>query len=388
MALQFRRGAAVDRTSITPAEGELLYVTDHVSANVSPVWIGDGSTAGGLAVSDNAPGLAGELAIYSDNGTRISGTDSGLLWDSSTKKLTITGTSSVVSEISGLNLQTFDSYYSDGGINSVQIRRARGTIDAPESIINDDYISNLSFQAHDGTGFVTASNIFVRASGAVSTGVIPTSMFFTGTGTDGVRHLRLRISAGGVLFVGPSRVTDSGSGRLFVWQVESGYANSAVTVRSVFSDNSGPTALFQKARGFNSSPESVQAGDLLSTIRGTGYDGVSYPRSAEINMSVSSVPSVGVLPGKITFGIADSAGQMNYTTSIDHTRKFLHQGPVELDGPVTVTGNAFKLAQLTSFQRDALIPTGGELIYNVTVSKIQGWQSSGWFNLDGTPFTP
>jgi len=45
MALRIRRGLSTNRTSITPAEGELIYTTD-----TKLVYIGDGSTAGGNAV--------------------------------------------------------------------------------------------------------------------------------------------------------------------------------------------------------------------------------------------------------------------------------------------------------------------------------------------------
>ena len=45
MPLQFRRGLAADRTSITPSDGEPIWLTDS-----KLLYIGDGSTAGGIAV--------------------------------------------------------------------------------------------------------------------------------------------------------------------------------------------------------------------------------------------------------------------------------------------------------------------------------------------------
>lgn len=47
MALRLRRGTDAERTLITPLEGELLYVTD-----TKRLYIGDGITAGGVAVLD------------------------------------------------------------------------------------------------------------------------------------------------------------------------------------------------------------------------------------------------------------------------------------------------------------------------------------------------
>lgn len=46
MALQFKRGLEANRTSFTPAEGEIIYTTDQ-----QKVYIGDGITAGGILVN-------------------------------------------------------------------------------------------------------------------------------------------------------------------------------------------------------------------------------------------------------------------------------------------------------------------------------------------------
>lgn len=46
MAIRLRRGLEADRTSITPEEGELLYVTD-----THALYAGDGVTAGGNLIS-------------------------------------------------------------------------------------------------------------------------------------------------------------------------------------------------------------------------------------------------------------------------------------------------------------------------------------------------
>ena len=40
MAFRLRRGTDAERLLITPLEGELIYVTDHVEQGVAPVYIG------------------------------------------------------------------------------------------------------------------------------------------------------------------------------------------------------------------------------------------------------------------------------------------------------------------------------------------------------------
>jgi len=71
MALKLRRGTDSDRAGIVFAEGEPVYVTD-----TGELYIGDGSTAGGLRVSnelelDTSPALGGNLDL---NGSNIVGT--------------------------------------------------------------------------------------------------------------------------------------------------------------------------------------------------------------------------------------------------------------------------------------------------------------------------
>lgn len=49
MALQIKRGTNLQRLELLLAQGEPFYVTDNVSLGVAPMWIGDGTTFGGVA---------------------------------------------------------------------------------------------------------------------------------------------------------------------------------------------------------------------------------------------------------------------------------------------------------------------------------------------------
>ena len=72
MALRIKRGTNTERLSYTPELGELIYVTDYVSAGVSPVWIGDGSTVGGNEIS-SAGGGGGITDIVNDTTPQLGG---------------------------------------------------------------------------------------------------------------------------------------------------------------------------------------------------------------------------------------------------------------------------------------------------------------------------
>ena len=67
MSLQFRRGVEADRTSITPLPGEPLWITDTPA-----LYVGDGSTAGGVLITGGGGGGAPTNATYitqTSNGT-------------------------------------------------------------------------------------------------------------------------------------------------------------------------------------------------------------------------------------------------------------------------------------------------------------------------------
>jgi len=75
MALQIRRGTDTSRQSVTPAEGELVYATD-----TKRVYVGDGVTAGGVAVGSGSSGSGATYSISAETTTgganlRLTGSD-------------------------------------------------------------------------------------------------------------------------------------------------------------------------------------------------------------------------------------------------------------------------------------------------------------------------
>jgi hypothetical protein len=61
MPLRLRRGNNATRASLTPAEGELIYVTD-----IKTVYVGDGTTVGGIPIA-NDPDLTTANVVETDN---------------------------------------------------------------------------------------------------------------------------------------------------------------------------------------------------------------------------------------------------------------------------------------------------------------------------------
>ena len=70
MALRIKRGTNAERLAYTPELGEPIYVTDYSSAGVAPVFIGDGSTSGGVAVQGTGGGSGGFNVALAEGPTR------------------------------------------------------------------------------------------------------------------------------------------------------------------------------------------------------------------------------------------------------------------------------------------------------------------------------
>ena len=49
-----------------------------------------------------------------------------------------------------------------------------------------------------------------------------------------------------------------------------------------------------------------------------------------------------------------------------------------------ITGGAFRLPNMTTTERDNLVASNGDMIYNTTTNKLQAYQNGSWINIDGT----
>ena len=242
MALQLRRGTSGTRTTITPAAGELIYTTD-----TKLVYVGDGSTAGGTAVSgggltdivnDTTPQLGGNLDV---NGRSIVSASNGniviapngtgnislpnTLDVTSSGNITKTGElniSPTVGTVFGNNTTLVDgnvtitrnSYTTSSGTGFIfqqhhntadavnfTFLRSRGTSLAKTSVVNNDDIADIVFTAYDGTANIAVGNINCQVNGVVSTGQIPTKFGFflhdgITSGVGGTREVAQLNSAG------------------------------------------------------------------------------------------------------------------------------------------------------------------------------------------------
>lgn len=275
MALKLRRGTELNRVSMTPAlaEGELAYVTNHVSEQVSPLWIGDGSTAGGLPV---APVLTvndkvGQVVLYTDDVTEDETPTN--LWFS--KDRAQDAAAALFLSASG----------TDGNL----------TVGTDNSIH-----SNISFTYNDSTGRLAAS---VPIPTTVNSGPARSLAYYATAGTtlsgtdidaltwDNDNH---------------TLTVDSGTVQVFA----NNGPRASLILSSHFNSSQSNALNISRSRGSKLSPLTLNNNDSLGTIQFAGYDGTSYVPTARITAFVNNTVSTGRVPSGIGLSNMNANGDI------------------------------------------------------------------------------
>ena len=140
MTLRFRRGLEADRTTITPAEGELLYTT-----NKKRLFVGDGTTAGGVGVLNPIGPDVGDMP-------RFERTQVSAAYDLNTAlRLTkrVSGVTTFVNNLGGPAIN-FQAQVGDAGTLSAD--RSIGLFGARYQGSNTAYNHDFRFQLVVGDG--------------------------------------------------------------------------------------------------------------------------------------------------------------------------------------------------------------------------------------------
>ena len=365
MALKLRRGTSTTRTNYTFAEGELVYTTD-----TKLLYVGDGVTPGGTLVTGSGGG-----------GVEING-------------ITDNTTEGTVVMTLGDALITLDTAVALGGDLDITNYQIDG--DGDINITGDITASG------SGTGIITA-NSFV-GDGSALTGLPSVSGPFVGdlTGSVFADDSSLVIDgmngnvSTGVLTV--NSIT-RGTGNLRI----SGDDKTSVFVDSTNANTSNLT--FTRNGSVDISGDSVAQGEIIferndpvngsrttASIRGF-EDTIAfalYPFTSDYFMTFEAgklaigditpteklhVDGNAIITGTLTADtvIANAAGTPELESATDLV--------LTVGGRVEVAGGPFKAASLTTVQRDALTAENGDIIYNTTDNKFQGYENGSWANL-------
>jgi len=387
MALKLRRGLEADRTSILPAEGELIYTTDQ-----KQLFVGDGTTAGGTLVSSavvSVNGINGVVSLttddidegvsnlyYSDTYARaaISVTGAGGSYDSGTgvitltgggggssdsfKTITVAGQNNVVADsatdtltlVAGTNITITTNDTTDTiTINST----ASSSVENLDDLLDVDAASPGGGQAlvwNSGTSTWQAADV---GSGTVSASVIHQLAWYSDTyevtGSD-----KFSIDDDlGALFVNGNITTPS-----LVLPNDSDV--DAISVNKFHSGPTESTITATRARGTQLAPTAVQAGDGIFVMNVRANNGIDYNDVLRIVTETSYVVeavegleatlSLGTAVVTLTTGdtsglsegqyVSKTAGVGEFGVSFGNALEDFPAYIVSIDGPTQITLNA------------------------------------------------
>lgn len=392
MALQIRRGTSATRTSITPDVGELIYTTD-----TKLVYVGDGTTAGGTVISgggggtlsnvveDLSPTLGGNLdtggfnivttannnIALVPNGTGIVSLQGGVvIGDEATNQdgsLLLTTNTYSSSVLAGF---TFSQYHETADAVNWTLFRARGTSITPAVVKSGDDLAEIAFAGWDGSAPIVGGNINVTVDGPVTAGRIPTKFSFRTNSTTGA-SVKAELSSTGV------------------WKVNQLGALTGTTITVATTDNITVGDIRLNQNGLST----VNTNASL-TLSANGTGAVNVESISIIGNTVDTTDSSNIsflvnttFTNDVTVNndlrVTNKVYAESFISTSVGTPSIQSATNIELRATtgVVISGSPLRLASMSSSQRDALVAQNGDLIYNTTTNKFQGYENGAWANL-------
>jgi hypothetical protein len=376
MALRLRRGTDAQRALITPAEGELIYVTD-----TNEIYVGDGTTIGGVRITGE---VVNEIGQLNDVDAALPQDGHILIYDSPTGDW-------VAGELPLVDLADVNAI----GITDGQILAWDATAQAfipANNAFSNNFVGDVV-----GSVFGDDSSILVDSISGTIHGE------FIG-----------KVTTPQILDIDAAAL---GAGQS-VLQIRGfkapGIQNSGVgfNTKAARDDGAG-------------NPEVLQPGDTVKDIIAMAYDGTDYVSCAVIKMGVDKYKSInpGQVPGRMIFTAYKEDGTFGVDTLMvfnsdgalsigagDQPEAKLHvagdakfnngvtapnfqgdlTGSVLMDDSTvlidqlsgTITSNGFvQFGSYTTAERDAITATNGMVIYNSSTDKFQGYAAATWVDL-------
>ena len=382
MALRLRRGTDAERLLVTPLEGELIYTTD-----TKILYIGDGTTVGGLQVTGAFPDSIDDLndvdissvapvvgQILKWDGTKFSPAD--LVNAGSQINADIIADDSTLLVDSETQIFQGSTFIGDAFVGNTFDGTFNGTF-----VGDGSGLTNLPI-ATDGSGIVEGSNYRINIAADDSTIMVDTAnLKFTGNLTGdvfGTNSVIIIDSETNSLFT-DGLVIENGYLRDLGLQgsIEVGYdERTPLRTTSPTTGTLGgfPYVNFNAARGSVAAPQDVQAGDVIGGFKITGYrTGVESDRVCSVVVAgfdaAADLTEENPL-SNLNFTTGAGGASFNIFT-MDQIGQFKAPGPVT---PGTYADSAARDAAIPS-------PVAGMIVFVTDVAKHQGYNGVGWNDL-------
>ena len=260
MALRLRRGTEAERLQITPLEGELVYITD-----TKRLYIGDGSTTGGIAILDPETAgiaLANLIDVDTTDGSTIPGDGELLAYDADNQRWRPVPVSSNVNNIGDLG---------DVDLTVTPVDNDILRYDAVAGNWTAEALANVPINITDLADVDTQSTLPVNGDilqwDGNSLRWIPVPLSLVGGGiTEGNEYyIKVTDPSGNLVVDGSQRLL---RGDLYN---DAGQAVVRVNARSVTADikaDSGATVLLRGTNGNDAEFRGTVKGELIGSIIG------------------------------------------------------------------------------------------------------------------------
>ena len=319
MALKLRRGTEANRTSITPAEGEIIYVTD-----TKKLYVGDGTTPGG--VLQGGSGGGDSLTGITDNATASVLTlgDANISID---VDLSITG-----QEIVG-----------DGDINITGDITASGA----------------------GTGIITASSFIGDITGAVTGNV-------TGDVAGNTTGYHTGDMTGSVFADDSTLLVDAVNGRL------SGNINNTRvdTTRLKVTTTAGINPSLVNVT-YKSDSDLITDTTVLGAFTFNRNDPINGDE--EVAKMIANIDALQFWHSN-SQSYGDASNWITFKDQYFGIGMFTPTEALDVNGNAKATG-FIQTGSFTTAERDALTGAEGMMIYNTTNSRYQIYEAGNWLNM-------
>jgi len=385
MALQIRRGTDADRQGITPKAGEPIFTTD-----TKKLYVGDGTTAGGVAVDTTA----GLNDLIEDTTPQLGGN-----LDLNNKNITGTGNINITGEVSATSIDLRGSIFADD--STLLVDGVSGKIVGPvEANVTGDVTGNVTGNLtgnatgnHSGTfSGVMNGSVFGEDSTVLVDGInniITAPVSTTGRGLFG----DIAINSTGASI---SHTNEAANNMVITMANELGTIilnrktqlgstqndiDGELVIRSNTAEHNNISALgsydgadqhlitIGRSRGTKASPTTVQNGDGLGTFLITGYNGVGYRVAGGIRAVANDTPASLYIPSDVEIFVANTSGGGDSALTVKYGTK------------TTEFKGAAKLQSYASSERDGISAENGMMIYNSDTDKVQAYAGGAWVDL-------
>ena len=380
-AIDFRVAPSGAAAATITYSNHVSITKDRFTVNGTGVNVGIGTTSPGakLNVVDSSANDAVRITQTGSGNALVvedASNDSTPFIINSAGQITIGAGDGSVYRTIGIVTESASNVANNGNINSTRysneaegvnltLRKGRGSINAPQSVIAGDQLGNLWFSGYNGTSLVNSARISVEADAAFTSQGAPSRITFScASAASSTLTEHMRITSAGSVGIGTTapgaklnvveansastddtvRITNTGTGNSFVVEdsanpdsnpfvianngnvtiglaiattdtlkvrrtgsenvVLSTDAETGVNyiVQNKFSsDGGGSNFQFRKYRGSIGSVSAVQNNDVIGSFDALGYDGVKIVNAAQISAQVDGTPSNNDMPGRLVF---------------------------------------------------------------------------------------